>query len=240
MFSVDFLLGSCLGSFVLFVLAFGVYTLLYQYIAKFVFRFCLVELSLLKYLDVYGEFLLMKFCLSTIAPAVVIAILEEAVRLVSGLRSEVPPIWIWIHISWGITQVMGLLTLVNTFPDAVEKTKDEVVAMQKSGEGAGTAASRTESISRDNVGGVAQREAAGRAESYDAREAAAAAARELRIDSREPASDSDDASVVVSDVSDVRVDYVGSYFDIHCDRWGWVAGVFYTSVLGYDKRVVIR
>ena len=133
---------------------------------------------------------------------------------------------------------MGLLTLVNTFPDAVEKTKDEMVAMQKSGEGAGTAASRTESISRDNVGGVVQREAAGRAESYIAGEAAAA--RELRIDSRECASDSGDASVVVYDVSDVRVDYMGSYFDIHCDRWGWVAGVFYTSVLGYDKRVVIR
>jgi hypothetical protein len=180
----------------------------------------------------------MKFCLSTIAPAVVIAILEEAVRLVSGLRSEGPPIWIWIHISWGITQVMGLLTLVNTFPDAVEKTKNEVVATRKIGEDTGTAASRTESISGDNAGGVAQKEAAGRAESCDAREAAAAM--ELRIDSRGPASDSDDASVALSDVSDVRVVYVGRFFDIHCDRWGWVAGVFYTSVLGYDKRVVIR
>ena len=63
---------------------------------------------------------------------------------------------------------------------------------------------------------------------------------ELRIDSRGPASDSEDASVVLSDVSDVRVVYVGRFFDIHCDRWGWVAGVFYISVLGYDKRVVIR
>ena len=149
-----------------------------------------------------------------------------------------PPIWIWIHIIWGITQVISLLTLVNTFPDAVEKTKDEVVAMQKSGEGAGMAASRMERISRDDVEGVAQEEAAGRAESCDAREAAAAM--ELRIDSRGPASVSEDVSVVVSVVSDVRVVYVGSFLDIHCDRWGWVAGVFYTSVLGYEKGVVIR
>ena len=127
---------------------------------------------------------------------------------------------------------------MNTFADAVEKTKNEVVATRKSGEVAGTAASRMESISGDNAGGVAQKEAAERAESCNAREAAAAM--ELRIDSREPASVSEDVSVVVSVVSDVRVVYVGSFLDIHCDRWGWIAGVFYTSVLGYDKRVVIR
>jgi hypothetical protein len=86
---MDFLLGLCFDSLPLFVLAYLVYGHLYLHIAEIVFRFFLVELSLLKYLDVYGEFLLMKFCLSTIAPAVVIAILEEAVRLVSGLRSEV-------------------------------------------------------------------------------------------------------------------------------------------------------
>ena len=203
---------------------------------KICFQIVLVKLSLWKYLDIYGEFFLYQFCHYTIAPAVVIAILEEAVCLISGLRIGEPPIWIWTYLCGGIIQVISLLRLMNTFPDAVEKTKNEEAAMQKSGEGAGTAASRTERFSRDDVEGVAQEEAAGRAESCDAREAATAA-RELRIDSREPASDSDDASVVVSDV---RVVYVGSFLDIHCDRWGWVAGVFYTSVLGYDKRVVIR
>ena len=240
MFAMDFLLGLCFDSLPLFVLAYLVYGHLYLHIAEIVFRFFLVKLSLGKYLDVYGEFFLYQICLCTIAPAVVIAFLEEAVCLISGFRSEGPPIWIWTHLCWGLDHVFRLLTRVNTFADAVEKTKNEVVATRKSGEDAGTAASRTESISGDNAGGVAQKEAAGRAESCDAREAAAAAAMELRIDSREPASDSDDASVVLSDVSDVRVVYVGRFFDIHCDRWGWVAGVFYTSVLGYDKRVVIR
>ena len=238
MFAIESLLGFFLLWFPLYGSVFGVYTLLYQYIAKFVFRFFLVKLSLWKYLDIYGEFFLYQFCHYTIAPAVVIAILEEAVCLISGLRIGEPPIWIWTYLCGGIIQVISLLRLMNTFPDAVEKTKNEEAAMRKSGEDAGTAASRTESISGDNAGGVAQKEAAGRAESCDAREAAAVM--ELRIDSREPASDSDDASVVLSDVSDVRVVYVGRFFDIHCDRWGWVAGVFYTSVLGYDKRVVIR
>ena len=41
---------------------------------------------------VYGELFLSQFGLYTIAPAVVIALLEEAVRLIFGLRSEVPPI----------------------------------------------------------------------------------------------------------------------------------------------------
>jgi len=236
MFAIEFLLGFCLVSLPLFVLAFLVYGLLYQYIAEFVFRFFLVKLSLWKYLDVYGELFLLHFCSYGIAPAIAITLLEEAVRLISGFRSEVPPIWIWIHICWGILQVNRFLSLVNTFADAVEKTKDDMAATRTSGEGAGMAGSKTERVSRDDVGGVAQKEAAGRAESCDAREAAAAM--ELRIDSRGPMSVSDDNSVVVCDVSDVRVVYVGRYLDIHCDRWGWVAGVFYTSVLGYDKRVV--
>ena len=125
---MDFLLGLCFDSLPLFVLAYLVYGHLYLHIAEIVFRFSLVKLSLGKYLDVYGEFFLYQICLCTIAPAVVIAFLEEAVCLISGFRSEGPPIWIWTHLCWGLDHVISLLTRVNTFADAVEKTKNEVVA----------------------------------------------------------------------------------------------------------------
>ena len=232
-------LGSLLVGIVPMVLVIGAYCFLFEDIADFCFRFLFVRLSLWKHLDKYGEFFLMQFIQCTIAPVVVTAILEEAVYLFSGFRSEGPPIWIWINLCRGFDRVIGHLSLVNTYADAVEKTKDEVAGMQKNGDDAGAAVATRKWSSSDDDGGVAQREAAGRAESYDAREAVAAAV-ERRIDSRGPISVSDDDSIVVSVASDVSVVYVGRYINIHCDMWGWVAGVFYTSVLGYDKRVVIR
>ena len=54
-----------------------------------------------------------------------------------------------------------------------------------------------------------------------------------------PISLSEDVFVVLS-VSDVLVDYVGRYFDIRRASLGWVAVVFCTAVLGYDKGVVIK
>ena len=89
----------------------------------------------------------------------------------------------------------------------------------------------------DDKAGGEEKEVAGWAESGDAREAIGAA--DARIDSRGPISLSEDVFVVLS-VSDVLVDYVGRYFDIRRASLGWVAVVFCTAVLGYDKGVVIK
>jgi len=89
----------------------------------------------------------------------------------------------------------------------------------------------------DEGAGDAEEEVAGWAESGDAREAIGAA--DARIDSRAPISLSEDVFVILS-VSDVLVDYVGRYFDIRRASLGWVAVVFCTAVLGYDKGVVIK
>ena len=80
-------------------------------------------------------------------------------------------------------------------------------------------------------------EVAGWAESGDAGEAIGAA--DARIDSRGPISLSEDVFVVLS-VSDVTVDCVGRYYDLRRACFGWVAVVFCTAVLGYDKGVVIK
>ena len=45
---------------------------------------------------------------------------------------------------------------------------------------------------------------------------------------------------VVLFVSDVKVDCVGRYFDLRRACFGWVAVVFCSAVLGYDKVVVIK
>ena len=49
----------------------------------------------------------------------------------------------------------------------------------------------------------------------------------------------DDVSVVL-DVSEVSVDYVNRYTSLRRVVLGWVAVVFYTAVLGYDKGLVIK
>jgi hypothetical protein len=74
-------------------------------------------------------------------------------------------------------------------------------------------------------------------ENGDAREALDAT--QLRIDSRMPISLFDDVSVVL-DVSEVSVDYVNRYTSLRRVVLGWVAVVFYTAVLGYDKGLVIK
>ena len=87
------------------------------------------------------------------------------------------------------------------------------------------------------TGNDAQGEEAAWMASFDAREAVESAA--MRTDSRMPMSLFDDVSVV-SDLSEDDVVYVGSYFSLRRAMLVWVAVVFYTSILGYDKAVVIK
>lgn len=80
-------------------------------------------------------------------------------------------------------------------------------------------------------------ETAGWAVSGDTREAMGAAA--TRIDSRGPTSLSDDVFVIPDDSEDSVV-YAGRYVVLCRACAGWVAVVFCTAVLGYDKGVVIK
>ena len=73
--------------------------------------------------------------------------------------------------------------------------------------------------------------------SGDAREAIEAAA--MKTDSRKPISLFDELSDV-SDVSEVIADYAGRCDSLRRAVLGWVAVVFYTAVMGYDKGLVIK
>ena len=61
----------------------------------------------------------------------------------------------------------------------------------------------------------------------------------MRTDSREPTSLFDEL-FDVSDVSEVIADYIGRCNSLRRAVLGWVAVVFYTAVLGYDKGLVIK
>ena len=81
---------------------------------------------------------------------------------------------------------------------------------------------------------------AGWSVSGGAREAMEAAA--MKTDSREPTSLFDELFDLsdVSDVSEVIADYIGRCNSLRRSVLGWVAVVFYTAVLGYDKGLVIK
>ena len=141
---------------------------------------------------------------------------------------------IWLNRCWDAMDER----LLKPLQEFIEATRE----MRKLEEGSEKENWDTDSAGRsrvclDDKAGDAEEEVAGWAESGDAREAIGAA--DTRIDSRVPISLSEDVFVVLS-VSDVLVDYVGRYFDIRRASLGWVAVVFCTAVLGYDKGVVIK
>ena len=92
-------------------------------------------------------------------------------------------------------------------------------------------------VNLDDKAGDAEEGVASWVESGDASETIGVA--DTRTDSREPISLFEDVFVVLF-VSDVKVDCVGRYFDLRRACFGWVAVVFCTAVLGYDKGVVIK
>ena len=161
-----------------------------------------------------------------------VSILERIVEgPCSGLFAKLK---FWVNRCWDAAEEL----LLKSSLDLIEETRE----LKRTEEGSEEENWDTEVACRSGVGlddkaGGAEEEGAGWAESGDAREAIGDP--DARIDSSGPTSLSEDVSVILS-VSDVLVDCVGRYFDIRRAMLGWVAVVFCTAVLGYDKGVVIK
>ena len=128
-----------------------------------------------------------------------------------------------------------LQPLWDNIADIIEEKKTGMVPERERWKNTGTACGIL--VDDGGIAGIAHGGRAGWSVSGDAREAMEAAA--MKTDSREPISLFDELSDV-SDVSKVIADYVGSCDSLRRACLGWVAVVFYTAVMGYDKGLVIK
>ena len=136
---------------------------------------------------------------------------------------------------WNFVQGEILQPLWDIIADTNEEKKTGMVTERERWKNAGNASEI--SGSAGGSAGDVHGGAACWTESGDAREAMEAAA--MKTDSRGPISLFDELSDV-SDVSEVIVDCVGRCDSLRRAVLGWVAVVFYTAVMGYDKGLVIK
>jgi len=185
-------------------------------------------------MDVYNSFIkILVSHLVVLGAGAAIEMLEK--WLVEGAGSEnFHSIKILIYRCWDALEEWPLQPLLDYIEESREMMQAEELSEREKRDAEAASRSR---VGLDDEAGDAEVEVAGWAESGDAGEAIGAA--DARIDSRGPISLSEDVFVVLF-VSDVTVDCVGRYFDLRRACFGWVAVVFCTAVLGYDKGVVIK
>lgn len=204
-------------------------------VAISVFKFLVLEFLLFRDLDEDSIALFWNIFAKPVAMLIGAEVLGSEKLLINGSQRMDPMVSIWRSSCKDFFKDKILQPLWDRIAGTVEKMQERVGILRDRWD-TGMVNFREER-SGDVAGDEEVGEAASRAESNDAREATLSAA--LRLDSRRPASIFDDVSVV-SDASEVDVDYVGSYVSLRRSMLGWVAVVFCTAVLGYDKGVVIK
>jgi hypothetical protein len=228
--------GFCSLDVVLLALASWIFFWIAKPVANLLFDFLELESSFKTYMDEVIVALLKKFLQITRASVFGDADLDLKAK-VSVNGSCIADFFISFSFNkcWDFVQGEILQPLWDIIADTNEEKKTGMVSERERWKIADKASGIGGSAG--GIAGDAHEEGACWTESGDAREAMEAAG--LRIDSRGPISLFDDVSVVLH-VSEVSVDYVGRCNSLRRAVLGWVAVVFYTAVLGYDKGLVIK
>ena len=227
--------GFCSLDLVLLALASWIFFWVAKPVANLLFEFLEFESSFGTYMDEVIVALLRNFLQITRASVFGNAVLDLKAKIpVDGSCNADLFFLISFNKCWNFVQGEILQPLWDIIADTFEEKKTGMVTGREKRD-ADSACRRR--VGLDDGAGDAYEDVAGWAESGDAREAMEATA--MKTDSREPISLFDELSDV-SDVSEVIADYVGRCDSLRRACLGWVAVVFCTAVLGYDKGVVIK
>ena len=226
----------CSLDLVLLALASWIYFWIAKPVANLLFEFLEFESSFGTHMDKVIVALLRKFLRITRASVFGNAVMDLKAK-VSVDGSCIAEFFILISFNncWNFVQVEILQPLWDIIADTNEEKKTGMVTKRERWKNTGNASEI--SGSAGGIAGDVHEGAACWTESGDAREAMEATA--MKTDSRGPISLFDELSDV-SDVSEVIADYVGRCDSLRRAVLGWVAVVFYTAVMGYDKGLVIK